>query len=321
MKAIGAGLRPFPGLRPVPHGGCAPATPAENRQNLSEKKKTRRPGGGASLPAFRLILQLENAVPPLKRSLLFWATAVLTVYAQGNAPSSGQVVITLADRIDLSRPSIVRILPSFGGSGTGFFVNNKGNVVSARHVFLKPPDDSLVMNGHTIEVRRPGTSGGSDADFFSVSANIVGEDPTHDLVVLEPSKNPFTNITSLSFARIDDSRRRQGEEIFIPGYAFGGRNILSVAGIVSMVDTPPLFNPLKNVSDYVYFAAFRSYEGHSGSPVFLTQTGSVVGVLRGDVTDYVRLKGRPGVVAAGLGAVESNNAIDRTPGFTSIVIL
>ena len=61
MRGNRMGPSALSGLRPGPHGGCAPATPSERLKNLSLKAKNKGGLAASFAPAFRLILRLENA--------------------------------------------------------------------------------------------------------------------------------------------------------------------------------------------------------------------------------------------------------------------
>ena len=61
MRGNRTGPSALSGLRPGPHGGCAPATPSEKLKNLFLESKNKGGLAASFAPAFRLILQLENA--------------------------------------------------------------------------------------------------------------------------------------------------------------------------------------------------------------------------------------------------------------------
>jgi hypothetical protein len=60
MSANGRGPSARFGALPRTPGGCAPATPSEELQNLSQRRKNKEAWRRSFAPAFRLILRLEK---------------------------------------------------------------------------------------------------------------------------------------------------------------------------------------------------------------------------------------------------------------------
>lgn len=126
--------------------------------------------------------------------------------------------MTLPEAVEFLRPSVVQMVLSldqpsgssaavFGGKpfldvplGTGFFVNEDGYVVTARHVVKAFENIQIearkrllvgmagpnLENFHGISVR---------ASFQLIEFDIVDEDARHDLVLLKLKRNPFKGET------------------------------------------------------------------------------------------------------------------------------
>src|SRR5712692_6765719 len=139
-----------------------------------------------------------------------------------------QKTMNLPEAIEFLRPSVVQMVLSLdqptgsavaalGGKsflnlalGTGFFVNEDGYVVTARHVVK-------AFENLQIEARKRlfvGMAGPDFENFHGVSMrasftqlefNIVDEDARHDLILLKLQRNPFKGETG-SFMQVGDKK-------------------------------------------------------------------------------------------------------------------
>lgn len=139
-------------------------------------------------------------------------------------------------------------------NGTGFVVNDKGLVVTSRHVVAEAQEITLWVNGG-IPYR--GTQ--------------VGEDPVNDLAFVRMI-DPPAGIPVLELGRSEELRA--GDWIVSIGSPLGLPRTVTI-GMVSFVGRH-LRSPAKVSNDYLQFSAPVN-EGNSGGPV-LDLDGRVVGV-------------------------------------------
>jgi len=231
--------------------------------------------------------------------------------------------MTLPDAIEHLRPSVVQIVLSldqpspsaavaFGGKhflnlplGTGFFVNEDGYVVTARHVVK-------AFENIQIEARKRlfvGMAGPDFENFHGVSMrasftqlefNIVDEDARHDLILLKLQRNPFKGETG-SFMQVGDkkiewlhkaailspARPRDGEAIAISGYPLSSTVLVTTSGNLAsswsyeiqdiQVPGAPAWFRQPDVADS-YLADVRVNGGNSGGPVYSVKSAKVIGV-------------------------------------------
>ncbi len=163
---------------------------------------------------------------------------------------------------------------------TGFVVKNGNYVISNAHVI---PDDIDTDNKQTLAVFS-GRGGGSQVH----SARVIKTDHEHDLVLLKISGPPLPAI-SLG----DSEDVREGQSVAFTGFPIGvvlGLYPVTHTGIVSAII--PMARPaetsrtltaaqLKRMRNpfYAFQLDATAYPGNSGSPVYETDTGRVIGVI------------------------------------------
>lgn len=197
------------------------------------------------------------------------------------------VASELPDIIDRIRPSIVAVgtvkplrRPSGQFMGTGFVVGSGRLVVTNFHVI---PD--LI---DTAKNERLAVFSGRGEHAKTHSARIVKADPDHDLVLLAIENGPLPTITLAPGAMV-----REGSAVAFTGFPIGmvlGLYPVTHRGIVSAIT--PIVIPSNNSKNLtakqiqrmrnkfeVYQLDGTAYPGNSGSPVYESESGRVVGVL------------------------------------------
>jgi tetratricopeptide (TPR) repeat protein len=135
------------------------------------------------------------------------------------------------------------------GQGSGFFVNNKGHIVTNHHV-IEGAYRATVKTSSGIEYPVEGIiAKDADADIVKLVANI-----------------PDANITFLNLSEIVPS---EGQDIVVIGNPLGLESTVS-AGIVSAVRDIPAFGKILQITAPIS-------PGSSGSPV-INNKGEVIGV-------------------------------------------
>ena len=199
---------------------------------------------------------------------------------------------SLPDIIDRVRPSVVGVgtvypprQPNRKGEtvayrGTGFVVGNGRQVITNAHVIPAKLDAG---RNQSIAI-----FAGRGAKATVHSARVLRTDTEHDLALLE-----FHGKTLPAMQIGDSSTVREGQDIAFTGYPMGmvlGLYPVTHRGMVAAIS--PMARPaekartinsaqmhrLRNPFDAFQLDA-TAYPGHSGSPVYIPDTGRVVGVI------------------------------------------
>jgi hypothetical protein len=139
------------------------------------------------------------------------------------------------------------IIPA--GSGTGFFINRDGILLSNYHVIQGCTSVSLYHNG----VKYP--------------SNIIASDRTNDIAIISSSKKPN------QYFRVDKDGPSLLEEIFVPGYPLGLKVSNSLKVSSGRVSSLAGFGD--NYANFQLDAAINP--GNSGGPI-INKKGNVVGI-------------------------------------------
>ena len=194
--------------------------------------------------------------------------------------------VSLPDLIDKTKKSIVAVgtymprrSPKGEFRGTGFAIGNGKLIVTNAHVL---PDKLDIAKFETIAV------------FFHqkkqikmVKVKTVAIDKVHDIAILKLLTD------SLPVLKLDSTKVREGQAIAFTGFPIGmvlGLYPVTHRGIVSAIS--PVVIPmlrskqlntklLKRLREpfNVYQLDATAYPGNSGSPVYDTETGYVIGIV------------------------------------------
>lgn len=240
-------------------------------------------------------------------------------------------VVQVAIRLRLNAENRIPPVPPqfqacFGGggyciAGTGFFVNTNGDVVTAFHVVdgyrapngiddpgVKQILEILAANNIScdlvIGVALPDMD---DKDLGGIKVTIAAAtqvfpadigvtDPAHDLAIVKPRRNPFTQMptlfagttggpppqTKVKAVVFSQTRPRDAEEIFACGYPFGEAGLVTTSGSVASAWNQRVLLRSQaagyNSPIDVYNADLRINFGNSGGPVFRLSDQAVIGV-------------------------------------------
>lgn len=148
-------------------------------------------------------------------------------------------------------------------SGTGFFINKKGNVITNYHV---------IESCNNINV--------SNANYTG-NASVTASDKKLDLAMLD------TMIDNNNFIKISDNKLKKLQKVIAAGYPFGtslSNDLKFTSGIISSL------KGYENNSSQIQIDAALN-PGNSGGPIIDEMTGELVGVavsiLRKDLSEGI----------------------------------
>jgi S1-C subfamily serine protease len=198
-------------------------------------------------------------------------------------------VVALDPAADPSAPASMAGRPA-NINGSGFFVSKQGHVITALHVVRAAEHARDQMQG-TDNRLFIGLRAGSS--FVAAPAEVVGVDEAHDLALLriKPSA-PVRNVVKLSSARPQDGALI--EAAGLPGMT-GMALVTNTGHMAEMVLLQPGNRLLKAPTEIdaarlaplreFYLADLKSDQGMSGGPVYLVESGAVIGVVQGYTQD------------------------------------
>ncbi|HLO64116.1 MAG TPA: serine protease [Azonexus sp.] len=194
----------------------------------------------------------------------------------------------LANTIEKIKPAIVAIgtyqktqSPPFVFRGTGFVISNGNKIATNAHVLPEagPPDApelAVLIRSSTGEgsIRR---------------AKLLSKDANHDLAILFVDGPPLPPLSIGNSAGV-----REGQEIAFTGFPIGGAlgfSPVTHRGIISAIT--PIAQPgasshqinekqikqIRKGTYNVFQLDATAYPGNSGSPVFDTVSGEVIGII------------------------------------------
>jgi len=146
-------------------------------------------------------------------------------------------------------------------SGSGFVIDREGHVLTNYHLVEGVRDPGIVL-------------GGEDE---AVPADVVGEDPIHDLALLKVSL-PSGRLHPLRLG--DSSRPRVGQRVVAIGSPFGLARTLTT-GVVSYVGRPMTYRDGYPAIEMIQTDAAIN-PGNSGGPL-LNLEGEVVGIVSASI--------------------------------------
>lgn len=150
------------------------------------------------------------------------------------------------------------VTSSLDKTGTGFFINSDGYLVTCKHV-IEDDTSQLIQNGTLY----------CEFNYEVLDFSLVEAHKTLDLCILK------INLSKVPILKLDDSMDLiEGENIACSGYPFVSYKFINPTtthGIVSAINS---YNDHE-----MYQLDVMLHEGNSGGPCFLIENGSVVGIV------------------------------------------
>jgi hypothetical protein len=213
--------------------------------------------------------------------------------------------LTLSSAIEKVKPIVVQILSERHVLGTGFFVNEEGFVLTAKHVIdMAFKMEKIHGFRALVGLALPNTER-MRACFTLVDFDIVDIDSRHDIALLRLKRNPFKGeVTSGIVISSKDSgkkelsllfgvptfnlnRPKEGTFIAISGYPLNETVLVTNSGGlatcwgVDVKEVPVLGAPfsfvIPDISD-VYLGDIEINSGDSGAPVYEVDNSTVIGI-------------------------------------------
>jgi S1-C subfamily serine protease len=274
---------------------------------------------------------------------LFLCIGIFVFLAVRPTPSQTSKQEKIADAIEAVRPAIVQVAIRITGIsspapfplgqsvqdcfqshngicvvGTGFFVNDSGDVITAGHVGNDVRQIIETLNAHEIHaIVLIGVSlPNFESNHLTVAsgtqvfpATLTATNAEHDIAIFHTTDNPFTNMRPLiggpgaaayppptvTFLHLALTKPRDGDEIFACGFPFGEPGLVTTSGaLASAWKSETLMTAqAAGLSDTTltdtYWVDLRVNPGNSGGPIFRMRDHAVLGIV-------VEGKGSIGVV-------------------------
>ena len=212
--------------------------------------------------------------------------ALLLLLASGNTIAQDYGT-NLVETIKKVKPSIIAIgtfhplsRPAVNFYGTGFVFSKNGYAITAEHV-LNAINGKGDIDNLCVFFPEEGNS-------KKVRAKVVTRNIKYDLAIIKLEGRGFNHV-NLG----DSSKIEEGQPIALCGYPYGpvfGLHPTTHTGIISNIS--PMAIPVQNMSllsnkmitalrdPYIIFQLdCTAFPGNSGGPLFLPETGDVIGVL------------------------------------------
>jgi len=212
-------------------------------------------------------------------------------------------LIKISDDIEYKRKCILRIIVEYTngniGTGSGFFINNKGNLITCFHVAFGGElrkirqDQDFISYTDSDEHSKLKTWFNSKIKKISAELNngskeeleLDNFDEQHDIVLLKlTNKKLFNNI---EYCEIDfKTQLNQGDSILFGGFpmCYSYTNLNTPFAInTGIVSSFPEIEIGGGKYKHVQINSIN-LGGNSGAPLFLKNTNKVVGIINGNMS-------------------------------------
>ena len=238
---------------------------------------------------FYFMIKKDLHKKPYYRYIIYFfsCAASLLLLVSGNTTTAQDSGARLVETIRKVKPSIIAIgtyhplsKPAVGFYGTGFVFSKNGYAITAEHVI-----SAISRKGDASNLHAFFPAVGNSKKF---RAKVITKNVKYDLAIIKLEGSSFNHV-SLG----DSSEIEEGQPIALCGYPYGpvfGLHPTTHTGIISNIS--PMAIPVQNMSllsnkmitalkdPYTIFQLdCTAFPGNSGGPLFLPETGDVIGVL------------------------------------------
>ena len=169
--------------------------------------------------------------------------------------------------------------------GTGFIISKDGKFITCGHVYRQIPKDELPY----LEVSVPGKTDEKGITHYDrYKANLLKIDEENDLALMQiiSDKNNFQIISGFG----DSEAVKEGDEVVFIGYPLATELLGMGFGITMSTNYCIISSVKKRMIDgslHFFMVDTHINNGSSGSPVFLKDTGKIIGIASGKISSKI----------------------------------
>lgn len=172
--------------------------------------------------------------------------------------------------------------------GTGFIISSNGKFITNAHVYKQIPENELQYLGVRVSSKM-NEKGIITYDRYK--AKLLNKDEENDIAVMEivtDEPKEFSVIEGFG----DSEVVREGEDVVFIGYPLA-TELLGLGFGITMSANKCIISAVKrrgvDGSLHFFFVDTHINNGSSGSPVFNQETGKVIGIASGKISQTVEL--------------------------------
>ena len=173
---------------------------------------------------------------------------------------------------------------TIGIRGTGFVISEDGKFITNAHVYKQIPENELQYIGVSV----PGKTDEKKLQHYDrYPTKLLQIDEENDIALMQIiSDKSFEVIEKLG----DSDSIKEGEEIVYIGYPLA-TEMLNMGFGITMTTNKCIVSSIKrrgtDGSMHFFLVDTHTNNGSSGSPVFSTETGKVIGVVSGKISSRI----------------------------------
>lgn len=177
--------------------------------------------------------------------------------------------------------------------GTGFIVSKDGKFITSAHVYKNVPENERQYLGVKVPT---GTDEKGIVHYKRYNINLLKIDEENDLALMEIVSKSGENFVLVKEFGSSESVR-EGDEVIFLGYPLALRLITMGFGI-TMSANKCIISSIKRrgVDGSLHFFMVDTHinDGSSGSPLFLLETGKVIGIVSGKISARIKVPSQKG---------------------------
>ena len=173
---------------------------------------------------------------------------------------------------------------TIGIRGTGFIISNDGKFITNEHVYKQIPENELQYACAKV----PGKIDEKGSQFYNrYPIKLLHIDEENDVALMQIiADKKFETIENLG----DSELLKEGDEIVYIGYPLA-TEMLNMGFGITMTTNKCIVSSIKrrgvDGSMHFFLVDTHTNNGSSGSPVFSTDTGKVIGVVSGKISSRI----------------------------------
>lgn len=207
--------------------------------------------------------------------------------------------MNLKEKIQKVKPAIGLIVVhdnetnKFNIRGTGFLISQKGQLITNWHVCGSVPADEI----QNLMIMLPEkTDNKGVTNYKSHKVSVVEKDKENDIALLQIANDQGLKFDYISDIEYADGVYKEGEEAVFLGYPLAAELIQMQFGITMTVNRCIVSCSKRRGSDgsfHFFLIDTHANRGSSGSPIFSLETGSVIGIVSGNIGQNIMMNEKP----------------------------